>query len=88
VVNQIQQYSAAEMERMMKVQDVLLKATAKKITWWAAAEIIRVSDPTMRRWRERMEAGGYAGLADRRKGKPNAQRIPVAIVEEVLGRRL
>jgi hypothetical protein len=25
------------MERMMKVQDVLLKAMAKKITWWAAA---------------------------------------------------
>jgi hypothetical protein len=34
------QYSAAEMERMMKVQDVLLKAMARKITWWAAAEIL------------------------------------------------
>src|ERR1700674_3157195 len=73
------------MERMMKVQDVLLKAMAKKITWWAAAEIIGVSDRTMRRWRERMEEGGYAGLADRRKGKPSAQRIPLATVEEVLG---
>ena len=31
-----QQYSAAETERMMKLQDVLLKAMAKKITWWAA----------------------------------------------------
>ena len=68
----------------MKVQDVLLKAMAKKITWWAAAEIIGVTDRTMRRWRERMEAGGYAGLADRRKGKPSAQRIPLATVEEVL----
>jgi len=84
MVNQFQQYSAAEMERMMKVQEVLLKAMAKKITWWAAAEIIGVSDRTMRRWRERLEAGGYAGLADRRKGKPSAQRIPVAVVEEVL----
>jgi transposase len=73
------------MERMMKVQDVLLKAMAKKITWWAAAEIIGVTDRTMRRWRERMELGGYAGLADRRKGKPSAQRIPVATVEKVLG---
>jgi transposase len=73
------------MERMMKVQDVLLKAMAKKITWWAAAEIIGVTDRTMRRWRERMEVGGYAGLADRRKGKPSAQRIPVATVEKVLG---
>jgi len=69
----------------MKVQDVLLKAMAKKITWWAAAEIIGVTDRTMRRWRERLEEGGYAGLADRRKGKPSAQRIPVATVEKVLG---
>jgi hypothetical protein len=48
-VKETQQYPAAEMERMMKVQDVLLKAMAKKITWWAAAEIIGVSDRTMRR---------------------------------------
>ena len=37
-VNETQRYSATEMERMMKIQDVLLKAMAKKITWWAAAE--------------------------------------------------
>jgi transposase len=83
-VDETQQYSAAEMERMMKVQDVLLKAMAKKITWWAAAEIIGVTDRTMRRWRERLAEGGYAGLADRRRGKPSAQRIPLAMVEEVL----
>src|SRR6201981_96305 len=73
------------MERMMKVQDVLLKAMAKKITWWAAAEILGVTDRTMRRWREKLEKDGYAGLADRRKGKPSAQRIPLATVEKVLG---
>jgi transposase len=72
------------MERMMKVQDVLLKAMAKKITWWAAAEILGVTDRTMRRWRERLEKDGYSGLADRRKGKPSAKRIPLATVEEVL----
>jgi transposase len=83
-VDETQQYSAAEMERMMKVQDVLLKAMAKKITWWEAAEIIGVSDRTMRRWRERLETDGYSGLADRRKGKPSAQRIPLATAEEVL----
>jgi len=71
-VNLSQTYSALEMERMMKLQDVLLKAMAKKITWWAAAEIIGVSDRTMRRWRERLEADGYSGLADRRKGRPAA----------------
>ena len=68
----------------MKVQDVLLKAMAKKITWWAAAEIIGVTDRTMRRWRERLEEHGYVGLVDRRKGKPSPKRIPVATMEEVL----
>jgi transposase len=84
-LNTSQQYSAAETERMMKLQDVLLKAMAKKITWWEAAEIIGVTDRTMRRWRERLEAHGYSGLVDRRKGKPSDRRVPVAKVEEVLG---
>src|SRR3954462_7966884 len=69
---------------MMKLQDVLLKAMAKKITWWDAAEILGVTDRTMRRWREKLEKDGYAGLADRRKGKPSAKRIPLATVEKVL----
>jgi transposase len=83
-VTETRQYSAAETERMMKLQDVLLKAMAKKITWWDAAEIIGVTDRTMRRWRERLEKDGYAGLADRRKGRPSPKRVPLATVEEVL----
>src|SRR5258706_14976792 len=79
-----QQYSAAETERMMKLQDVLLKAMARKIRWWDAAEIIGVTDRTMRRWRERLEAEGYSGLVDRRKGKPSDKRVPLVRVEEVL----
>jgi transposase len=69
---------------MMKLQDVLLKAMAKKITWWEAAEIIGVTDRTMRRWRERLEEQGYSGLADRRKGKPSFRRVPLKSCEEVL----
>jgi transposase len=72
------------MERMMKLQDVLLKAMAKKITWWEAAEIIGVTDRTMRRWRERLEEEGYKGLADRRKGKVSFRRVPLKTCEEVL----
>ena len=68
----------------MKLQDVLLKAMAKKIRWWDAAEIIGVSDRTMRRWRERLEAEGYSGLVDRRKGKPSDKRVPLAVAEQVL----
>jgi transposase len=72
------------MERMMKLQDVLLKAMAKKITWWEAAEIIGVTERTMRRWRERLEEEGYKGLADRRKGKVSFRRVPLKTCEEVL----
>ncbi len=68
----------------MKLQDVLLKAMAKKITWWEAAEIIGVTTRTMRRWRERIEADGYSGLVDRRKGKLSDRRVPLKTVEEVL----
>lgn len=69
----------------MKLQDVLLKAMAKKMRWWEAAEIIGVSDRTMRRWRERLEEHGYDGLTDRRKGKQSQRRVPVKMCEEVLG---
>jgi transposase len=72
------------MERMMKLQDVILKAMAKKITWWEAAEIIGVTDRTMRRWRERLEEHGYSGLRDGRKDKPSLKRVPLAVAEEVL----
>jgi transposase len=80
-----QQYSAAEVERMMKLQDVLLKAMAGKMHWWEAAEIIGVTTRTMRRWRERMAEHGYDGLTDRRKGKRSQRRVPVQTCEEVLG---
>ena len=51
-------YSTQEVERMMKVQDVLLKAMAKKLSWADAAEIIGVSCRSMRRWRARLEEHG------------------------------
>jgi transposase len=76
-------YPRAAMERAMKVQDVMLQAMAKKITWWQAAEILGISDRHMRRWRERYVEQGYNGLLDRRRGKPSRRRVPVATVEKV-----
>src|SRR5882724_4999042 len=78
-------YRKAAVERAMKVQEVILRAMAKKITWWQAAEILGLSDRSMRRWRERYEEFGYDGLFDRRQGKPSPKRVPVAVVEQVLG---
>ena len=71
-------YTKAAMERAMKVQEVILRAIAKRITWWQAAEIIGISDRQMRRWRERYEEFGFRGLFDRRRGKPSRRRVPVA----------
>jgi len=69
----------------MKVQEVILRAMAKKITWWQAAEIVGLSDRQMRRWRERYEARGYDGLMDRRRGRPSQKRVPMEQAEQVLG---
>jgi transposase len=78
-------YSEAAEERMMKVQEVILRAMAGKIRWWQAAEIVGVSQRTMRRWRWRYQQHGYDGLYDRRKGKPSPKRVPLETVEQVLG---
>jgi transposase len=77
-------YSEVAWERAMKIQEVILRAMAKKITWWQAAEIIGISDRSIRRWRERYEEHGYDGLLDRRRGKPSPKRVPLAEAEEVL----
>jgi len=68
----------------MKLQDVFLKAMAKKISWMAAAEIAGVTDRTMRRMRERYQAFGYTGLFDQRRGKRSIHRVPMETAEEVL----
>jgi hypothetical protein len=77
-------YSKAAVERAMKVQEVMLRAWAKKITWWQAAEILGISDRHLRRIREGYEKFGYFGLLDRRRGQPSPKRVPVATVEKVL----
>jgi hypothetical protein len=78
-------YPKTAMERMMKIQEVLLRAMARKITWFQAAEILGFSDRHVRRIRERYQEFGYDGLFDRRLGKPSPQRVPLATVELVLG---
>jgi len=68
----------------MKVQEVILRAMAGTLKWWEAAEIIGVSDRTMRRWRERYEEKGYDGLYDWRKRCPSPKRVPLKTAEAVL----
>ena len=77
-------YSKTAMERAMKIQEVLLRAMARKITWWQAAEILGFSDRHMRRIRERYEESGYESMFDKRRGQPSPKRVPLATVEKVL----
>ena len=78
-MNPEQTVLSAEMERMMKVQEVILKAMAGSLKWWEAAEIIGVTDRTMRRWRQRYEEGGYDGLY----GSGANSRVQTVSVESV-----
>jgi len=62
-------YTSAATERAMKVQEVILRAAVKKITWWQAAEIVGISDRQMRRWQgEAVAEGGPDGHVGVRLG--------------------
>ena len=80
----MQHYSEAAVERAMKVQEVILRAAAKKITWIQAAEILGVTPRHMRRWKEKYEQFGFHALFDGRRGKSSPRRVPSAVLEEVL----
>jgi len=80
----MEQISAAEAERAMKVQEVILQAMAKKVSWWQAAEILGISERTMRRWKFGYQTHGFRALFDKRKGKQNWKKVPAAEVERVL----
>lgn len=77
-------YPTRSLERAMKFQEVILRAVSKQITWMQAAEILGMSDRNMRRYRNRLDKGGYDGLIDRRTQRPSPKRVPMAQLERVL----
>ena len=80
----MKQMTPAAVERAMKLQDVMLRAMAKRITWYQAAEILGISCRQMQRWQTRFKHEGYEGLFDRRRGIPSPKRVPLETVETVL----
>jgi transposase len=78
------EYPRSEVDRAMKVQEVIMRAINGSLQWFEAAEIIGVSCRTMRRWKGRYEEYGYDGLFDRRCQRPSPKRVPMETVEEVL----
>ena len=68
----------------MKLQDVILRAIAKKISWVDAAEIAGMSARTMGRIREKYELFGYDGLYEQQHRKRHYHRVPLGTAERVL----
>jgi transposase len=77
-------YPARALERAMKIKEVITRAMSGQINWLQAAEIIGITDRSMRRWRKRLSTGGYEDLLDRRTRRPSAKRIDIGVVEKVL----
>jgi transposase len=78
-------YPITAMERAMKLQEVLLRATSGKIKWWQAAELLGISERQLRRRRKRYEEEGFQGLVDRRRRKPSSRRVSKKQADEVVG---
>src|SRR5215212_2699728 len=80
----MEHYTPAAVERAMKVQEVILQARSKVITWLEAAEILGSRPRTMRRWKWKMEHYGIVGVFDSRRRSPSPRRTPVADVDRIL----
>lgn len=66
-------------ERAMKMHELLVRTLAGEFTWIEAADRMRVSPRTMRRWRIRLEHFGQDGLVDRRC-RPSPRKVPGKII--------
>jgi len=62
--------------RMIKFIDVLSRYERSEFSQLEAAELLGVGERTFRRWRQRYEDEGEAGLLDRRLGKVSRKRVP------------
>ena len=69
--------------RMIKFTSVLSRWDKSELSQAEAAEILGIDERTFRRWRQRYEEEGDAGLEDRRLGKASGKRVPVDRADEV-----
>jgi transposase len=70
------------MNRATWLQDRRMKKfvrwEAGELSMMEASELLGMSERQFRRYRDRYEEDGLAGLVDRRLGKPSPKRIPAA----------
>src|ERR1700724_4702277 len=70
--------------RMQKFRDVLSRWERRELSMMEAGELLGMSERQFRRYRERFEEEGDAGLLDRRLGKPSPKRIEADEIERML----
>ncbi len=69
--------------RVIKFRSVLDGYKSSELNQCEAAELLGISERTFRRWQQRYEEAGEAGLLDRRLGRASGKRVPVDREEEV-----
>ena len=70
--------------RMQKFRDVLGRWEAGELSMMEAGELLGMSERQFRRYRDRFEEDGLAGVVDRRLGKPSPKRVPAAEASRML----
>src|SRR6266540_7201686 len=70
--------------RMQKFRDVLSRWERRDLSMMEAGELLGMSERQFRRYRDRFENEGEAGLIDRRLGKASPKRIGPAEVDRML----
>jgi len=69
----------------MRFASLLARQERGEISQGEAAEMLGVAERTLRRWRDRYEDEGEAGLVDRRLGRRSPKRAPREELERMLG---
>ena len=69
--------------RMAVFLNLLHRWESAELNQAEAAELLGVSERTFRRWRDRYDEEGEAGLLDRRLGRASGKRVPSDRAEEV-----
>lgn len=63
--------------RQMRFEELYARRQQRDVTMAEAAEMLGVTERTFRRWSDRYDTEGVAGLLDRRIGRLSARAVPV-----------
>lgn len=69
--------------KVMTRKEIIMKALAKRVTWFQAAEVLDVTPRHMRRIKSAVERYGMDVLIDRRQGRPRRKRVPAETIAEL-----